>query len=386
MASGAKLRALEDENAALKARLDRLEARDERARTVRGRVLRGGWRLLVPAFDRQRVVRSFSTLAETASGFTGPREEWPPRDRVLGDARAFLEAVVRFVVRRRFWLMFFGLVATAIPALQVWLLLQQNRIVENQNEFFEIQVYDAVARSMTEGDRNARLMTGTLLARAELDFVEGVVEEIFDDDLLGVYSAEGVNAATRRLEDAAFRGYLVRGVVRAIERRAALGTAPGKLFEKTQPMVSRVLVDARDRVPEVLRFGRGGGPGIDAALAEQVHNYLYQVSALLRVYGRLARSADRIGPFDRDLAPLLRRWASRRLISDNRFGETYRLVLQDVLFDIAAAPDLSDGPVRLEDVGLTPERAIDRALEALESRLGEDAVPWILLAEQVGSP
>jgi hypothetical protein len=386
--TGARVRALEEENAALRARLDRIEARDQRGRTVRGRLLKGGTRLLLPAFDRQNLVRSFSRLLETASGFAGPRSDWPARDRLLGDGRAFLEAVVRFVVRRRFWLMFFGLVATAIPALQVWLLVQQNRIVENQNEFFEIQVYDAVARSMTEGDRNARLMTGALLAQAELDFVEGVVAETFDDDLLAVYSAEGVNAASRRLEDAAFRGYLVRGVVRAVERRGRdEGQAPGPLFDEVRRMVGTVLRDATDRVPEVLRFGRpGAAPALDDALAEQVHNYLYQVSALLRVHGRLARSANKEDVYFAELAPLLRRWAGRRLSPDNRFAETYRLVLQDLLFEVAAEPGLGDGPVRLDDLGLTPEKAVDGALERLKDRVPSDAVPWELLARQVRNP
>lgn len=376
-----RLTALQDENARLRERLERIEARDARGKETRGRVVRGGLRLLLPAFDRQRVVRNFSQLAETASRFAGPRAEWPERERVVDDARAFVEAVVRFLVRRRLVFLVLGLLAAAVPALQVWLLVQQNRIIESQNELVGIQAYEIVARSM-EGDRNAALVTGALLSNADPAFLDAVVRETFDPASFGVYRADGVGAVERRLEDAAYRGSLARAVARAVERRHAEGVAAGALFAETRPMLRRVLRDAADRVPEVLRLGRREGD-VRPDLPERVDDYLAQVGALLRVYGRLARSAGEQSAFAADVAPLLRRVSQRRSVADSRFGETWVAVLQDFLFEVAVAPDLDDGPVDLDAAKLTPDAAIARGLERLRSRLGADAASWDALAAQV---
>jgi hypothetical protein len=161
-----QLQALYADNEALRAELQRIREREQATAELRANLLRGGGRLLVPLLDRAQVVRSFARLAETTSEFAGPIDRWPARERVLSDARTFMESCVRFAVRRRLFLLIFSLLASAIPIVQVWLVVQQNRIIGNQTEMFEVQVYDLVARSMTEGDRNARLMTGALLSRA----------------------------------------------------------------------------------------------------------------------------------------------------------------------------------------------------------------------------
>ncbi|MFW5925652.1 MAG: hypothetical protein ACOCV4_05765 [Myxococcota bacterium] len=379
-----QIRALQEENRRLRQRLAAIEDREQAGKEARARLMRGGWRLLVPLVDRQRVVRSFGQLAETAGEFSGPRDRWPGRDKVLADARDFMESLVRFMVRRRLVILFFSLLAGAIPLMQIWLIVQQNRIIESQNEFFEIQVYEVVARSMTEGDRNARLMTGALLANADPGFLAGVVHETFDPELLGIYRTEGVNAAVRRLEDAAFRGHLVRAVARSVTDRG-VGSEPAdphSLLAASRPMFQRILQDAADRMPEVLRLGRQDGE-IDGALAEQVDNYLAQVGALLRVYGRLARSAGELDAFHEDIRPLLGRLAGRRTTGDSRFASTYRAVMQDVLFEVAVGPALDDAPVNLQREGLAPEEALQTGLRKLRAGVGRDAAQWELFEEQV---
>jgi hypothetical protein len=290
-----------------------------------------------------------------------------------------MESCVRFVVRRRMLILLFSLLASAIPAIQIWLVVQQNEIIENQNEFFEIQVYDIVSRSMTEGDRNAKLMTGALLSKADLAFLHGVVEEAFNPELAGVSRAEGVQARTRRLEDAAFRGHLVRAVARGVEHRAATEEAE-VLYEKAQPMLRRILEDAAGRVPAVMKLGEGDTE-LDGALAEQVDNYLMQVGEALRVYGRLARSTDEHDAFHRDIEALLRRMAKIDAGS-SAFEQAYRAALEDFLFEMALRPTLADPPIDWSGADLSPEQARSQGLQALREELGADAVDWDALAAQ----
>ncbi|MEM1414901.1 MAG: hypothetical protein AAGH15_08370 [Myxococcota bacterium] len=378
--------ALRREVEALRAELAGLRAERARGADV-GRKARSAmnvlrpWRLLIPLFDRHKVVRSFGSLMGTVSRYSEPQGEWPTRDEVLVDTRTFLESVARYQVRRRTLVFLVSLFAAVIPALQIWLVVQQNEIIENQNEYFEIQVYDLVARSMTEGDPNARLMTGALLANAQLDFLGDVVEEAFDPSLLAQYRAGDVDAP-RRLEDAAFRGHLVRAVSRSLERGGpAEDMDADGLFEVGRPMVRRILSDAADRIPQVLRIGARGS--VPAELREQVDHYLFQIGALLRSYGRVCRSAGEADAYLGDLGPLLRRLSERRALGEGQvFAEAYRTSMQDVLFEVALESERGSGPVDLAGAGLEPEEALRRGLATL--REGEaEGVRWGNLEAQV---
>ena len=377
-----QIAALQVENQQLRAELERIRQQQEAASRARKQIAIGGARLLVPLLDRQKVVRSFSQLAQTMSRFAGPPSEWPTREEVLGDSREFMESCLRFVIRRQLFLLFIWLLGASIPVIQLWLVVQQNQIIENQNKFFEIQVYDIVSRSMTEGDRNARLMTGALLSNADVEFLGGVVEEAFDPDLGGIYHTEGVHAGTRRLEDAAFRGYLMRAVVRAAENRAT--EDPDELYAQMQPMLRRIVVDAGDRLPEVLRVGDGDAAAIDGALAEQVDNYVAQVGGALRIYGRLARSHEDTADFHADVQVLLARLAKRPW--SGRFGSATRFCIERFLFEVARASDLDDPPLEWDDAEGSPEQARADGIAALRSALGGDAVDWDRLAAQVEGP
>lgn len=378
--------ALERENAQLRARVEELTEREAKAAQARSVLMRGGFRLLIPLFDRNKVVRTFGRLVETAGGFAGPRESWPTRDQVLGDARLFLESVVRFAIRQRLFLVLFALLGAAIPLVQVWLVIQQNEIIDNQTKFSEIQVYDIVARSMTEGDRNARLMTGALLANAEPEFLSNVVRESFDPSLAGVYRVDGVNARQRRLDDAAYRGHLIRAAVRSSSVPRSKESR-AELYRRAKPMLQWIVADAAARLPEVLRLGRAGGEqegAVDKADGdrnEQVDHYIVQVGSAIREFARLAREHDDLSAFGRQVAPLFTRLAQRSPDPANRFTTAYRAVLQDVLLDLAAQAKPGDPAPSLERAGGEIGAALTQGVAELKRLVG-DGANWDSLVKQ----
>ena len=361
----ARVAALEAENRELQAEVDRYRARDARGK-ARRRGFFSGLRFLVPIFDRYKVVRSFGKLVETVGRFSGERVQWPDREELIDDGRSFMEAVVRFLVRRRLFMLMFTILALVIPALQLYLVFQQNRIVETQNEMFEIQVYDVVASSLTEGDRNARVMTGALLARTEPGFLEGVVRETFDPSLSEVYRPEGVDAVQRRLEDAAHRGYLIRALTRAMEVRAP-DTEPEELQAQLGGPVRLVLADAAARVPAVLRLGRPGAT-IGGELAEQVDNYLVHVGGLMANAARVARAADAEPAFWVAARPLFERLAAVSVAEDNAFAVAYRTMLEDFFIDLALEPAVG-AHADLQSAGLSPEQALQRGVAKARAAL-----------------
>ncbi|MCA9712418.1 MAG: hypothetical protein KDK70_41665, partial [Myxococcales bacterium] len=392
-----QLYAVQAENEQLRQQLTALAQQQQARADRRQQVIRGGGRLLIPLLDRQKVVRSFGKLAQTVGGFSGPREQWPTRDDVQGDARLFLESLVRFAVRRRMLLMLLALLGAVIPMIQIWLVVQQNQIIENQNELVreqkdlsEVQVYDVVARSMTEGDRNAKLMTGALLSRVEPEFLDGVVEEAFDPDLAGRYRSSAVGAARSRLEDAAFRGHLARAAVRSIHRRVRAAAAAGDdapaerleaLADQALPHLRLIVEDAQGRVPEVLRLGkaRGEGGSVDEALDEEVEGYLIRVGEAVRLLARLARATGRSEALAEGLRPLLRRvdWGG---LAGNRFQKAHALTLELLLLDLAVEPAPDAGLEADPDAAsLTREDGRAKGLEALRALLGDEGIDWAAL-------
>ena len=374
-----QLAGLAARNQELEAQIAAIHGQQAAASQARVKAVKSGGKWLVPLLDRSKVVASFGDLAETVGRMTGPREEWPTREDILDRARLFMESCVRFTVRRRtsFWL--FSILAASIPFLQLWVVVQQNEIIRNQNEFFEIQVHDVVSRSMTEGDRNARLMTGALLSRAKLSFLADVVDEAFDPELSGIYSAEDNKAAKRRLEDAAFRGFLMRAVARGVQLR--VDDDRDELVETAQPMMRKILFDAADRVPLLLRFGEGGAE-LDAELAEQARNYLVQLGAVIRIYGRLARSEGLEKDFAADLEPLLRRVTGLKL-EGNRFANPYRFSMDAVLLDASAEVELGDPEIDWESGDRDIEAARKKGIEWLSGTLGSEGIDWDAFEQQL---
>lgn len=378
--SETELEELRRENRQLRERLDAIERRAERAEAARKGLLRGGFRILLPLLDRQKVVRSFGKLAETVSGFSGPREHWPSREEVLLQTRTFMESVVRFVIRRRTLILLFSLLATLVPALQIWLFARQNAIIENQTRFQKVQLFDVVARSMTEGDRNARTITGALLANADLDFLQNVMTEAFDPGAFTLYRREGLQATTRRAQDTGFRGNLMRAAVRAVDKRLETGEDARTVLAQLRGIFVQILKDTEYRLPEVVRTGRDEGE-IDGELMEEVDGYIGQVGALLKKYGRLARSADQSGQYYQDIRPLLARMSRISSVKNSAFASTYRLVMEDLLLEVADESGLRDGAIQLGN--RDPKTVLKTGIDKLEARYGAAALDWPRFRQQV---
>lgn len=379
-ANADELEQLRDENRLLRQRLEGLEARSEKADKARKRLLAGGFRVFVPMLDRQQVVRNFAALAETVSGYSGPPSAWPSRDEVLAATRGFLESIVRFSIRRRLFLVLFSLIATLIPAIQIWLVFQQNEIIQNQTKFAEVQVFDVVSRSMTEGDRNARIMTGALLANADLSFLTSVMEEAFDKNAVTLYRREGLDASARRAKDTAFRGNLIRAAVRVVEKDSPGGRTNRELLAAVRPMYRKVLADSEYRLAEVIRTGRGD-TGLSGELLEDVDMYIAQVGQLLKVYGRLARSTNADDRYYEDIFPLLSRMSKLKSVEESTFASTYRIVMQDFLFEVADEVSLDSGPFQMGK--REPEVVLGEGISRLKKLYGDGALDWEQFYRQV---
>jgi hypothetical protein len=255
--------------------------------------------------------------------------------------------------------------------------------MENQNALTEIQMYDVVARSMTEGDRNAKLMSGALLANAKLDFLSNVAEEAFGAELLDVYRAEGVHASKARLEDAAFRSHIIRAVVRGMEQRFDDGRMSARDVHKVaRPIFRQILEDGSTRMPMVLNIGRQSDV-IDDTMAEQVDNYFAQMGDLLQVYGRLARAVRREREYYEDIRPLIKRLSDRTPDEQSRFDPVYRAVMQDFLYDLSLGQKLGDPYVDIGSRGTSPEQAITDGLTQLRTGVGAKAANWPSFEQQV---
>lgn len=375
----AQVQQLQAENVALRQTVSDLQRRQADTAATRRGVVRWGARMLIPLLDRQKVARSFGALVVTASRFGGARDGWPSSDQVVSDARTFAESCVRFAVRRRTLLTLFSLVAASIPLIQVWLVIRQNEIIENQTQFAEIQVYDMVARSMTEGDRNARLVTGALLSRGDLTFLQDVIDEAFDVDLVLVRGESSVGATQRRLEDAAFRGPLVRAVVRGVEIRADESRA-SELWATTGPMLERILLDAEERVPGVLRLAQASET-IDGDLLEQINSYIMQIGDAARVYWLLGKRAGEGPRVARTLEQLLQRLSTMPKPSAACRG-AYQDALDNLLVGVALELPLAEPEVDWDVSGQDPDEVAKRGVERLRTEFGDTSIDWERLQEQ----
>ncbi len=375
-----EVEALRKENDLLRERLEGIEARAEKAQKARKGLMRGGFRILIPLLDRQRVVRSFGTLTETLSSYSGAPSQWPSRDEVLLHTREFMESIVRFTIRRRMVVLIFSLLATAIPGIQIWLVFQQNEIISNQNKFAEVQLFDVVSRSMTEGDRNARTISGALLANADMGFLRTVVEEAFDTNAFALYRREGLDASARRAKDTAFRGNLIRAAVRIVDKRLQEGESEKDVLSQVRPMYQRILRDSEYRLAEVVRTGRGD-TSLPGELLEEVDMYIGQVGDLLKTYGRLARSAGKADQYYDDVRPVLARMSRINSVDESTFASTYKVVMQDFLFEVADESTLSSGPFQLGN--REPEKVLKTGIDRLYAVYGEDALNWKQFRTQV---
>jgi len=381
----ADIQRLQQENAALRAELQAAAARQAATGQARRKALRIGWSLFFPLFDRKKIVRSGMQLFTTLSGYATQRDAWPTPEAVIEDGRAFALAMLRFSIRRRSLMLLLSLIAFVIPGIQIWLVYRQNEIIENQNKFFEIDVFDTTARGLTSGTASSRQMTSALLAKVDLDLLKGMVEGVFESDIGGAFTASDVDARARRMQGAAFRGYLIGAMSQQIRHRAA-ETGLARLHDEAFPMFAAVMGDARLRVAELLRIGRSAATA-DSALAEEVSNYLVNLVQLMRTHYRLALSVGEEPRYFANLAPVLARAAGRRLGGEpSPFEDVFfHGAMEELLLDLAqGVPFGEPEPPIAADPG-TIRRLTQEGFQRLKDGVGDHArVNWSNLESLVG--
>ena len=321
---------------------------------------------LLPMLDRQRVFRTFVAFFDEASAYTLGKEEWPPRERVLERARDFGLAILRFFVKRRLAILMFSLLAFLVPLVQVWLVFQQNAIIENQNKYFNIQVYDIVAQSLTGGDTTAKQITSALLAREDFGLINGIIASVFEADTGGAFTEQ--DAAGGRplfLEETAARGHLVSAFSQAIEAHADESSREA-LFARIESTFGLVANDATARVPQLLRIQREAALR-DPTVGQECFRYLFSLSSLFRRTYTLSLTVDKEDVFFKGVAPIVERMSRVRLSgSDEVFVPVFVSAFHELLFEIAQKPKFGQ-PVREVDATAV-ERLLNQGFQILVDR------------------
>ena len=378
---------LQTENQQLRQELQNIRDTEARGARQRKTVLKVGWSVLFPLFDRKRVVRSFMQLMNTVSGFSSPREDWPEREKVIDDTKAFALSMLRFTIRRRTLMFLLGMTAFVIPGIQIWLVYQQNEIIKGQNRFFEVQVYDIAARGLTSGTQSSRQVTSALLAKTELDLLRGMVEGVFEADIGGSFTAADIDARSRKMRQAAFRGYLIG----ALDQQLRENTSDASLEEldaQMRPMFRAILRDAQYRVPELMRIPHSAAAD-DPALAEEVSNYLTKLVELMRTHWTLASSLGEEKVYFAAIAPLMARASGRRssFASDQSPFEDvlFKAALIELFIDMAQGRKFGEPIPQIASDKGTVDKLVRDGFERLKVGIGEQArVNWNTLKSRAG--
>ena len=342
----ADLDSLRRENQALRREVERFKTAEAKATERKKRIAKAAGSMLLPVFDRQRVVRSFMALIETVAGFAGPREAWPTRDDVINDGKLFAVAFMRFVVKRRVFMFVFSLLAFSVPGLQLYVALKQNEIIENQNKYFDIQVYDTVTRAITSGDTTAKQITTALLAREDFDLLNGIIAQVFTTEASGAFSSQDVGRSQPLfLRETAARGHLLAALTQAIERRGEhVGAA--KTWAELEPTLRAVMVDASYRVPQLLRIS---GVSDDGAINHEALRYVFNLGLLVRKAWACAVSASEDKRFFAAVSGYFNGAAQARAGGDTQFSTVFVSATQEVLLDLAERPELGAPPKSAPD-------------------------------------
>jgi hypothetical protein len=120
---------------------------------------------------------------------------------------------------------------------------------------------------------------------------------------------------------------------------------------------------------------------MEGELMEEVDAYIGQVGALLKKYGRLARSADQSTQYLQDIRPLLARMSKISSVKDSAFAATYRLVMEDFLLELADGSGLRDGAVQLGS--RDPKAVLKGGIDKLEAAYGPSGLDWPRFRQQV---
>ncbi len=337
--------ALRRENQQLRKEVERFRAAEAKSAERKKRIAKAAGSMILPIFDRQRVVRSFMALIETVAGFAGPRESWPTRDDVINDGKMFAVAFMRFVVKRRIFMLVFSLLAFSVPGLQLYVALKQNEIIENQNKYFDIQVYDTVTRAITSGDTTAKQITTALLAREDFDLLNGIISQVFTTEASGAFSSQDVGRSQPLfLRETAARGHLIAALTQAIERRGE-HVGASKTWKELEPTLRAVMVDASYRVPQLLRINLGS----DDQVNHEALRYVFNLGLLIRKAWACAVSASEDKRFFAAVSGYFNGAAQARAGGDAQFSTVFVSGTQEVLLDLAERPKLGDAPKTTPD-------------------------------------
>ncbi len=382
MANEADLEQLIEENRALKEELAGYRAAEERSKKAKKAGFHFLGTVVFRLLDRKKILTNSRLLFRSLTRFTQPnKEDWPKREELLNESEELLASIVRFLTRRRLFTLLLSLVAMVIPGIQIWLAFQQNRIVENQNAYYEVQVYDILARALTGDDINAKQVTGALMARTDIDLLGGIIDEVFSADMGVAFTAQDLEARERRLKDAAFRGHLLLGLSRAAlvkHENMSLKELNSKLF----PLFSKVISDATWRVPELLRLG----PSKDPQLTEEVFRYLSNLGNLLRTQWSIAHRVGYEKQYFAVISPFINR-VSRQIGTSNSFHTVfYQYAMRELLVDLALKPNFEDqdaiGSQTTEEI----TAIINEGLQILQTNTTENSKnSWAEFKKQVGN-
>lgn len=372
--------ALQRENAALRAELETLRAAQVKAAERRAKAIKTGGRVLLPLMDRKKVVRNFVALVDVTATYAGPKENWAEKDEVVEAAKNFSMSFLRFVIRRRMLMVLFSLVAFTVPALQVYVMIQQNDIIQNQNKYFNVQVYDIVSRALSSGDLPTKQITRALLAQNDFELINGMVTEVLAEN---TDTFAGLSYAERRdllVQETGARAYLIGALGDAItEHGYALGL--DEMWKRLRSSVSAVANDAGFRVDRLLRDVDDETAGTVAKVDSR--RYLFEFGIFLRQVWSVAVAAGTTDEFYEMVGPSLANISRIRDPGRGTLGSALATSLQELLLDIGMNRAYGAAPVDLDSGRI--ESLVKEGFEKLKRGVGDDArVNWDQLARIAG--
>ncbi len=336
----AEIERLRADNTALRNELAAAEQHKQNVRQAQAEVLKTGGSLLLPLFDRQKVVKNGLGLFDVASGFVKGREQWPNQEQLLVQGREFVLSLLQFSIRRRLFMLMISLLAFLVPLVQVWLVFQQNAIIENQDKYFNIQVYDIVARSLTGDNSTAKQISAALLAREDFELVNGIISAVFESETGGAFTEEDVaRGRTVFLEETAARGHLISALVLGLDRHAKTMSSDD-LWTQARPTFDLVAKDAATRLPQLLRMSRKSASD-NPAVEQECFRYLFALSTLMRRADSLARAEDDSEAFFKSVAPAVSR-LSRSPSTGGAFDTVFEAAMQEWLLDLGLQPEFGE--------------------------------------------
>lgn len=362
--SGVEVERLRAENAALRQQLSDAAKQRRAAQEAKGAAIKTGGKLLLPLFDRYKVVRSGLDLFDVATRFSKPKEQWPSQDEVLNKGREFAMSGLRFVVRRRLFMLGLSMLAFLVPVVQVWLVFQQNAIIENQDKYFNIQVYDIVARSLTGEHATAKQITAALLAREDFNLVNGIISAVFESETGGAFTeSDAAGGRPVLLEETAARGHLISALVLGLDRHGK-SMSEDDLWQQFAPTFSLVVKDAATRLPQLLRLGRKTAFQ-DPAVGQECFRYLFSLSSVMRRAYSLSRAVDEEEAYFKSISTVIAR-LSRSPKAEGAFEAVFVSAMHELLVDLALEPEFGQGApdVSTKEVGPLMKTGLNKLVEA----------------------